>query len=201
MSALSIFLDNILLARVRTDGFEVLGVRAGGVRSDNEFADIDMSAGSYTDDQAKTHLIWINSQPISADQELRLEFADSGSNSHEGKTIEDLFPDEATGLVSGSPSATEILAEFWQRPPVRDGYSFDVRLPDGESVRSKSSPEDLGFGFSVLWNSYNPDKASVSLYTYTRENMEQSSPGTYHVRTHLQPGQGVSIKISAHDFF
>lgn len=199
MPAFSIFLDNTLLARVCTDGFEVLAIQAGGVRSDNELADINMSAGSYVDEQEKIHLIWINSQPISANQELRIEYSVDGFNSHEGKTIEEMFPDDATNPVSDSASVADVLAEFWQRPSVRDGYSFDVRLPNGESIRSKSSSEDLGFGFSVLWNSYKPGRASVSLHTYTRESMEQSSPGTDHVRAYLRPGQEVSIKISAYD--
>ena len=44
---------------------------------------------------------------------------------------------------------------------------------------------------------YRPERASVSLHSYTIESMEHQTPMKYHVQEHLHLGQSAVVKVDA----
>jgi len=197
MPAFTVSLDDSVLACVCTDGYDVLSIRVGGTRVDDEFATIDLSAGAYPEGGPSTHLIWLNSVAVLPGQRIEVEMSDRGETTRPGKTIEDLFPDEEPSSPVDFKPTSEIFAELRRLPSLRDGYTFEVTSPTGEVHRTSSTPDEHGFGFTVLWNSYQPERASVSLHTYTIDSVEQRSPGSDHLREYFKPTQTVAIKIDA----
>ena len=195
MSTFIVSLDGALLAKVNTDGFEVLSIRLGGTRVDDEFAVLDVSAGAYPEGREKTHLIWINSLPVRPGQLVQIGFAEEGATSHPGKTIGELFPDEEVALDADFKLSSKMFAELRRRPSLRDGYSFNCRLPSGEMHRSATTSDEHGFGLNVLWNAYRPERASFSLHTYTIDSIEQRSPGRDHLHQYFSPGQYVAVEV------
>jgi hypothetical protein len=197
MPSISVCLDDEELVCVRTDGYEVMSVSVSGTRVEDEFAELYMSGGSYPEQGESTHLIWLNSLPILPGQVVKVNVAEDGETSEAGKTIDELFPDEASSDPIDFKPTTEMFAELRARSSRRPGYRFEIQLSSGTNVLAETTPDEHGFGFSVLWNSHRPERASVSLHSYTIDSMEHRTPMKYHVQEHLKPGQSASVKVDA----
>jgi hypothetical protein len=170
MPSISVSLDGEELVCVRTDGYDVMSVNVSGTLVEDEFAELYMSAGTLAAD---------------------------GETSQAGKTIAELFPDEASTDPVDFKATPEMFAELRARPSKRARYRFDIQLSSGTSVLAQTASDEHGFGFSVLWNSYRPESARVSLHSYTIESMEHQTPMKYHVQEHLHPGQSAVVKVDA----
>jgi len=91
----------------------------------------------------------------------------------------------------------EMFEELRRKPNLRDGYAFQYHSTLGTSYAGRTSSEEHGFGFTVLWSSHRPERVSVSLNSYTIDSVEQQTPGHDHVREYLQVGQSVTVEIDA----
>jgi hypothetical protein len=60
MPALSVIVDGQLMARVRTDGLNVLSVSLSGTKIDEALATVEFSGGIYPEDGQSTYLTWIS---------------------------------------------------------------------------------------------------------------------------------------------
>ena len=197
MPVVSVFLDGKKLVSVRTEENDVLSVCLGGTRVEDEFAELYMSAGSHRGSGESTHLIWLNSLSVLPGQLVKVELSEDGETSEVGKTIDELFPNEKTDETFDFNTTEEMFSELRARPARRPGFKFEVKHSAGPSASAETTPDQHGFGFSVLWNVHRPQRASVSLHTYSIDNMEQRTPMKYHLQEHLELGQSVSVKVDA----
>ena len=195
MPSFSIVLQGKLLAQVSTDGLELFSIHVSGTRVDDELACVEAHGGVYSEEGEQMHLIWINSAPISRGDRVEVVFSEDGQNSHPGKTIEELYPDDHSENASDPKPVDQLYEELRQRSTVRDCFNFEVRLPSGEVRQFASLPDEHGFGFHVLWQSGRPDRARASLHTYTIDYLERNEPGNDHVSEYLKPGDAVAVKI------
>ena len=165
MSALNILIDGIFIASVCTDQFDLLTVNVSGTRADKNFADVSVSGGRYPDIAEPTHLMWVSELPLNSGQVVSVFLAENGSTSHDGKIIDELFPDQIGRDALEFKSRTEMFSELRLRPLVRDQFVFKYESKNGTDVAVKSLPEEHGFGFSVLWHFSDPHRAKVSLHS------------------------------------
>ncbi len=196
MPTFTVSLDGKALASVCADGFEVLAIHISGTRVDEEFASLHMSAGNYQDGAERRHLIWIDSIALHPGQCVRVDLTQEGETSPPGKTLAELYPDEAHEPTADFKPTPEMFAELRRRKQLRAGYSIELLSPAGKVVHAHTNPENHGFGFSVLWNSYRPERASASLHTYTIDSLEQHAPVHDQMREYLEPGQSVNIQLN-----
>lgn len=197
MPALSVFVDNDPLVTVNCDGFDVMSVRVSGTRVEDEFASLGVSGGAYPDEGKSTSLTWVSEIPLKPGQSVRVLFLETGASSQPGKTIEELFPDEEPGEDFDFTPTEQMFEELKAKAKLRSGWSFEYHSPEEKRTAAKTEPLEYGFGFTVLWNSHRPSRASVSLNSYTIESMQQRKPGNDHAREHLLFGQSVSIRVGA----
>jgi hypothetical protein len=197
MLSISVSLDGKELACVQTDGYDVVSVSVRGTRIEDEFAEIDMTASSYPEAGESKYLIWLNSVPIQPGQVVEVNVTEDGETSGAGQTIDELFPSEASSDREEFKVTEEMFTELRARVPNRLGYRFETNLSSGSAVSAQTAPDEHGFGFSVLWNCHRPERASVSLHTYTIDNMALGTPMKYHLNEHLNPGQSASVKVDA----
>lgn len=197
MPALSVSIDGVTLATVSTDGYDVLSVRAGGTRIDNELATLDLSGGSYPEFGESTYLTWISDVPLQAGQVVTVTFLETASSSHGGKTIEELFPDEPPSTQTDFKPTAEMFAELRATPTLRDRFSFRLVSSSGTNFAGETAPDEHGFGFTVLWNSSSPERASASLHSYTLNNLEARGPMNNHVEERLRYGEWVQFELVA----
>lgn len=176
MPALNITVDGVKIVTVSTDGLDVLAVNIGGTQVDEELASLDVSGGSYPEGAASTSLTWVCCTPLCAGQQVGVSFSEHGQSSQLGKTLEELFPDEqSSGQTDFKPTA-EMFKEIRAKPKFREQFNFRLVSSSGASFVGETAPAEHGFGFSVLWNSFHPEQARVSLHTYTIDSLESSGP-------------------------
>lgn len=197
MPALSLSVDGMTIATVYTGGYDVVTVHAGGTRVDDDLATLDLSGGSYPEDGESTYLIWVANLPLQPGQAIEVSFLETASTSHHGKTIEELYPDETPTEPTDFKPTTEMFAELRNRPKLHDKFSFRLVSSVGTVFVGETTPDDHGFGFTVVWNSFHPECARVSLHSYTLDGLESHGPMNKHVEEHMHYGDSVRFELVA----
>jgi hypothetical protein len=91
----------------------------------------------------------------------------------------------------------ERFPQLRAKPNLRAGYTFEVATPSHPQFAGKTNPAEYSFGFHALWNWLQPNRLSVSLSTWTIDNVEFSTPSREHVREYIQPGQSATVRVNA----
>lgn len=197
MLALSVFVDGLPRARVCTDGLHVLTVNVSGNKVDDHFATVEFSGGSYPESGDSTHLTWLSELALHPGQCVRVQVTAGGSNSHSGKTLEELFPDLPEGKQEPMPSREQLIGEVRLRKHLRDHFTLSVQSSSGANVSAEVNPEEHGFGASFLWNWVRPEEVSASLHTYTLDQLLSKEGFDYHFRERLHLDAWAEIRLDA----
>jgi hypothetical protein len=197
MPALRVSLDGTDIATVCSDGFDILSVRVGGTRIDKDFSDLDVTGGSYPEQGQKVYLTWASVAPLNPGQILKVAFLENGTTSHRGKTLDELFPKEERPTTEDFTPVAEELDDIRAMPNVRDGYGFRYNSSAGTNFVGRTAPADHGFGFSVLWNWLHPERAIVSLHSYSLDDLTHHRPMNDHVDEFIYFEQSVTLELDA----
>ena len=177
MPFLNVTVDGAAVATIDTDGRDIVTIRVGGSRDDEDFADLSVTGGIYDRDGTTEHRIWVDQMQLVVGQIVGIEFLTESSPLGEGKTIEELYPGLPEFRVPTSVDRAELAAEIRQLPLVRDGFTVRLAGADGRTTTYATASDEHGFGFNVLWNSQRPDRISVSLSCYTIDSVATETPG------------------------
>jgi hypothetical protein len=197
MPALDISVDGVKIATVNMDGLDVVSLNVSGTQVDEDVASLDVSGGSYPENGQPTSLTWVGCFPLHAGQRINVVFLESAASSHPGKTVEELFPDEPVSTQTDFTLTAEMFRELRAKPKHRENFSFRLSLSSGTSFVGTTATNEHGFGFTVLWNSFHPERARVSLHSYTLENLETHSPMNNLVEENIQYGSSVDFQLVA----
>lgn len=197
MPALSVFVDGRLMASVCTDGLDVLTVNVSGTKIDDRFATLDFAGGIYSKNGDSTHLIWLSELELDPGECVRVEVEANGSNSHPGKTIEELFPGPAEEKSGPMPSREQLIEEVKARKHLRSHFTVSVQSSSGANVVTEVKPDDHGFGASFLWNWMRPERVAASLHTYTLDHLASEEGFDYEFREYLHPDAWVEVRVAA----
>jgi hypothetical protein len=195
MPALDISLDGTRIATVSTDGFTVMAVNVGGTLIDEEFASVDVSGGSYPKGAPSTYLTWVSQQALQPGQRIKVTFLESGISSHAGKTIGELYPDAPPSSKIDFTPTDEMMRELRAKPKRREKFTLHLTSSKGKVFDVETRPEEHSFGFSILWISYQPEHARVSLHSYTLDSLENRGSMNNHVREQLEYGDSVELQF------
>ena len=127
MPSIAVFVDGALMARVNSEGLDILTVNVGSTKADETLATIEFSGGKYPDDGDSSHLIWLNELQLSSGQTVRVLVSASGDTTAPGRTLEELYPDLPEEKEGPMPTRSQLIAEVSKRPHFREGYSFTLR--------------------------------------------------------------------------
>jgi hypothetical protein len=196
MPALDIKVDGVKIATVSTDGLDVLALNVGGTQVDEGLASLDVSGGRYPEDAKPTSLIWIACTPLRPGQEINVVFVENGKSTQPGKTIEELFPEEPSMTQTDFKPTRELFQELRAKPKLREKFFFRLLSSSGASFVGESAPSEHGFGFTVLWNSFHPERARVSLHTYSLDSLETRSPSNNLFEEKITYGGSVVLHVA-----
>jgi hypothetical protein len=197
MPALSLYIDGMFVASVNTDGYDILDVRVHGTFIDKNIASLEFSGGAHPEGSASSYLTWVSDLPIKLKQVVKVVFLEKALTSHDGKTIEELFPDEPDQEPIDFKPLPEAINEIRAKPKLRSSISFMAQSPKAGSIYSETEPDMFGFGFGVLWNSWHPERASVSLHSYSLESLESRGPMNYILSEKISIGSEVQFEVLA----
>lgn len=196
MPALEIKVDGIKVATVNTESLDVFAVDIGGTQVDEELASLNVSGGKYPEGGSPTNLTWVAFSPLCAGQQVNVVFRESGQTSEPGKTIEELFPDEPATEQTDFTPTPEMFNELRAKPKLREKFLFKLVSSSGASFVGESAANEHGFGFSVLWNSFHPEQARVSLHAYTLDSLEAHSPPSYLFEEKIEYGASIEFHVA-----
>jgi hypothetical protein len=197
MPGLTLLLDGQKQASVNCEPYEVASAGVKGTVIEEEFASVDLMAGSYSG-QSDVHHVWLPDLVLLPGQLVEIRFDDNSQTTPAGRTLEELFPDESSeGPWQPPASLADTFAQLRQKPALRQGFGFSLQSSSGAAYEGRTASGDHGFGLSVLWNSVRPSRVSVSLHSYTLDDLEQKSPLRDHVREYLEIGGWVALRTVA----
>ncbi len=194
MPAISVTLDGKTLATVCTDGYDMVSVRVSGSRLDEHLAELEVTGGPPPKNGESTYLTWVDSVPIQAGKEVVVSVVESGLTSHAGKTIEELFPGKELPKITDFKPPAEMFAELRTRPRLRDKFSFRLQASSGRTFEGDTT--DDAFAFGITWISHHPERARLTLHSYTFEELEQRAPMNYHVQDRIHVGDSVRFVVA-----
>jgi hypothetical protein len=197
MSALAVALNDESLATVSSDGLNLVDVRISGDRIGPELGILRVTGGAHEDGAAKQYLTWEAERELVAGDIVSVAFLEQAPSSRPGKTFEELYPDEPNNPDGPWRPPQDMLRELAQQPKHHEQLLFRLRTPDGKSIDGRTLPEEHGFAFWVGWNWLHPNRARVSVHTYTLASLEKRSGGRDHARIDLSFGQAVSFRVGA----
>lgn len=177
MPFLNITVDGSAVATVDTKDRDIVTVRVGGSRDDEDFADLSVTGGIYDRDGATEHRIWVDRMQLAVGQTVSVAFLAQANPFGEGRTIEELYPDLDESRIPTAIDRAELAAEIRRLPLVRDGFTLRLVSDDGAASTHMTAPEEHGFGFNVLWNNRHPDRVAMSLHAYTIDSVAEEAPG------------------------
>lgn len=195
MPALEVSVDGVTIATVSTEGFEVMSVDIGGALIDDDPATLNVSGGSYPENGSPLSLWWVSELSLHPGQRVNVSFLEHGTSSHPGQTIEELFPNEPAATQSDFTPSPDLFKQLRAKPKVRNSLSFRLVSSSGASFFGTTTPEDHGFGFTVLWNWLNPERARLSLHSYSLESLEAQGPMNNHVEEKIHFGDSVEFEL------
>jgi hypothetical protein len=198
MAAISVLLDSKLLATVNSSEYDVVSVQVHGTKIDTEFAMLEMSGGKHPEKGDSTHLIWINGHVLGPGQRIEVRFEETGETFPKGKTIDELFPkNEASSEPVDFKPTEAIFTELRAMPHLRESYSFKLQGAVGTEFIGSTAAADHGFGFSLLWNSFHPERASYSLHAYTLSELEARSTLRDFVQEYVEAPYALNLQVDA----
>ena len=196
MPAISVSLDGNIVATVSTESFDVLCVGVSGTRIDEEPPHLDVHAGSHPESGEGCYLIWTDTMSLEPGQVLTVSMLENAQTNRPGKTIEELYPD-GPDVVEHPKSKEETFAELRNWPLIRKGFAFRFDSSKGVHFAGETKSEEHGFSFGVVWNSFHPERARVSLHSYTLDSLEHNSPMNDHIDDVMQCGDSVHFELVA----
>jgi hypothetical protein len=197
MPALSVFVDGKHVATVCTDGLDSLSVDARGTLVDKEMSNLDVSGGNYPSGSDAMHLTWVTGVQLRAGQVVTVSLLESAASTLKGKTIDEMFPDEPQSAQTDFKPTARMYTEVRARPKFREKYGFQLESSLGTKFVGETEPGVHGFGFSVHWNSFHPERARVSLHSYSLESLEVRGPMSKHVEERIYFGDSVRFQLVA----
>ena len=193
--ALSVRVNGEHLVTVAADGLDMVDVRVHGDVIDEEFAFLYISGGYHGDEGEHTYLIWEERQ-LTPGAEVEVKFLESAVTSRPGRTIDELHPEDE--MPHGPwPTSEMIFEQLAARPKIREGFHFEVAPPNAQKISAVTSPADHSFGFTVSWTAFHPERARVSLHSFTLENIRSKGDATYHAEFRIGFNQEVRVRVDA----
>ena len=197
MPLLRISVDGVPVAAIPTVGREIVGARIGGSHDDPDYADLSAWGGTYVRGDSVDHRAWVDQRVLVVGQTVEIELLPSGMELGTGVLMGPQGADTPPPGYSHEEEVRKLAAELRQLPRVREKYELRYQSSKTEGIYFETLPDEYGFGLNVLWNDLYPERASVSLYAYTLEAMEQQGTTRDAVRERLDVGQKCRLAFVA----
>jgi hypothetical protein len=198
MPALQVFVDGKAVATVVPQPHGIMSVSVHGARTEDPFAHLDVSGGNYPDGEGSTYLTWIDNLPLHPGQSVSVSFVESGEQSHGGRTIEELYPDEPKDAQETPfKSIPEVIDDLRMKPCLHKRYAFRLVTSGGTEYIGEAPDDAHSFTFSVVWNWVRPERVSLSLHTYSLDALAIRGPVNDLVREYLAFGGSAHLELVA----
>jgi hypothetical protein len=197
MPALRVEVDGCHAATIRCNDFHVVSARVSGSLVEEPFATVEMTASTHPNEGKSTYLIWLNEVEVRAGQAVTIHFLEDANTTGLSRTIVELYPNEPDVSSQPDKPLAECFRELRAKPNLRAGYTFAASTPGHSNYQGSTAPGEYSFSFHALWNWMRPARASVSLSSWTIDNVELNTPSREHIREYISPNQSATFCADA----
>lgn len=194
MPSMSIEVNGIRIATIGLSGMHVVDVSVHGALDREPKASLSAFGGNY-EEGACGHLIWIDEHPLRRGDVVSVEFHELCEAADQGRTIEELYPDEPPCTRSDFAISDEMAAEIRSRPRLHDAFAVQVETSSGQTGSAESDDLNTDFRFGIVWDSFRPTQARIRLSTYCFDDVLARTGGHEHFKTALDLGDSVSFSV------
>lgn len=195
MPGISIQLDGIHIATISLSGMDVVDVSAHGALDQKPKAALGAMGGNYAEGGCG-HLIWVSDQTLLPGEVLSVKLNAACDSSDQGKTIQELFPDDEPCTQTDFTINDEMAAEIRARPRLHDEFAVQVETSQGQRAVAVSNEHNTSFSFGVLWDFTCPTQARVRLTTHCLNDVLARQTGTNHFEAILSFGDSASFMLA-----
>jgi hypothetical protein len=186
-----------IVASISSENLNIISVRVSSDILATEVADLNASGGYYGTSEETRHLLWVTEHAISEQDEIEIQFQDLASNSHPGRTIEEIYPESPEKTDDSPQDLGELAVSLQNEPRVRDGFDLHVHAEEDDPQTLKIRDPDYSFIVSVMWNWKTTDSAKFSVSSTTIENIAAQRSGTSHLQGRIAKGQSLRMRIAS----
>lgn len=195
MPGISVEVNGARVATISLAGREVVDVSVSGALDRDRKASLN-AGGNHRVGDAYGYLIWIPEQALLAGDRVCVRLDESCGIADQGKTIEELYPDEEPCTRTDFTIDEKMAAEVRARPRLHEAFAVQVETSSGELANAASDDRNTDFSFSVLWDSSRPNQARVRLATHCLDDVLARTGGTTHLKTTLAMGDSASFVLT-----
>lgn len=194
MPGILVEVDGARVATIDLSAMQVVDVSVhGGLDGENK-ATLSAFGGNYADGTCG-HLIFVEERVLLPGQLVRVSFQAHCENADRGQTLDELYPGEEAIPRTEFSINEERAAELRARPRLHEEFVVQVDTASGERVTAVSNELNTDFRFGLLWDWLHPDRARMSLTTYSVEDVLAKRRGTGHVESLLDLGQSIVFSL------
>ncbi|MES2321885.1 MAG: hypothetical protein V4633_06455 [Pseudomonadota bacterium] len=194
MPGISIQLDDAHVATINLAGMDVVNIHVHGALDTLPKASLHAMGGNY-DEGGCGHLIWVGELSLQPGQVLRVTLAETCDAWDQGKTIEELFPNEELPRQTDFTISEDMAAEIRARPRIHESFAVQARTSQGQQAAAVSNEKNTDFSFGVLWDFTQPSQAHVSLGTHCLDDVLARQAGTNHLEAALSFGDSAVFTL------
>jgi hypothetical protein len=195
MPGISVEVNGTRIATINLAGMEVVDLSVSGAL-DRPPGAIIHSGGSYRKDGAYSYLIWIAEHALLPGEVLMVSLDESCGIADQGKTIDELYPDEEPCTRTDFTIDENMAAELRARPRLHEAFLVQADTSSGQHAAAASDDLNTDFSFSLLWDSFRPNQARVRLATHCLDDVLSRTGGTTHLKTTLSVGDSASFVLA-----
>jgi len=183
------------VACVSSENLNIIAAHIHGDVLSTEIATIDVTGGFYGEPEETRHLTWIPDLEVTEADEIEIGFQDVPENSHNGKTLQELFPEPIEPGPEERLTLQELAKQLEEQPRIRDSMKLAVALgSDAPRFYEVTAPE-YSFSVSVMWDWKSNDDAKLWVSGASIQSIAEQRPGQTYLRTRLEKGQFVRVRI------
>ncbi len=194
MPGITIELNGTHVATIDLAGMAVVDVSVHGALDQDPKASLGAMGGNYTEGGCG-HLIWVADQSLSPGETLSVKLTQECCISDQGRTIQELYPDDEPSTQTDFTINDEMAAEIRARPRLHEAFSVQVETSHGHSAAALSNELNTSFTFGVLWNFTRPTQVRVRLNTHCLDDVLARKVGTNHLESVLSFGDSASFLL------
>lgn len=194
MPSFAIDVNGTRVATIDLTALDVVDVSVHGALDSLPKARLDASGGRYAS-SGSSHWIWVAERALLPGDVLRVTLRDQCDNADRGKTIAELYPDDAPCTVTDFSITDEMATEIRARPRLHDDFIVQAETSSGQQASAASNDLNTDFSFGLLWDNFHPTQARVRLSTYCFDDVLKRTGGNKHLQTIIGLGDSASFVL------
>ena len=194
MPSISIDVNGTRVATIGLSGTQLVDVSVHGALDRMPKAALSATGGNF-EEGGCGYLIWIDEVALLPGEVVRVSLNEFCDVADQGKTIEELYPDEEPSGRSDFTISDDMAAEIRSRPRLHEAFLVQAGTSPGQQAEAASDELNTDFRFGFIWDSSRPTQARVRLATYCLDDVLARTGGTAHLQTTLSFGDSASFSL------